>query len=232
MPNISKKLSTPVLFLASEFVVIVLGVLVALAVDQWNEARTQRELRSHFIEGLIADLLEDSLDYALFLSGEQARIDGANVLLAYAGDPEAEPAPPGITYGEAFTKLGALERLETVEATFLELTASGAALTLRNARLSASISHYYGLARDRGDINDTNLPGRLAFHRAMEDYGYSAWIDGDRIDVGRVLGDPRMLAIIRGLRHRAKRGLWAGGEMMEANRTLLSELRAAAEGST
>ena len=53
---IGDRLSRSALFLVSEFVVIVLGVLVALGVDEWREAQKQREVREQLIAGLIADL--------------------------------------------------------------------------------------------------------------------------------------------------------------------------------
>ena len=50
--------------LTAEFIVIVLGVLVALASDRWRETVQNVELKENYISGLIADIQEDSLAFA------------------------------------------------------------------------------------------------------------------------------------------------------------------------
>ena len=50
--------------LTAEFIVIVLGVLVALASDRWRETIQNVELKEHYISGLITDIQEDSLAFA------------------------------------------------------------------------------------------------------------------------------------------------------------------------
>lgn len=50
--------------LIAEFIIIVLGVLVALASDRWRETIQNSELKNHYISGLIADIQEDSLTFA------------------------------------------------------------------------------------------------------------------------------------------------------------------------
>jgi hypothetical protein len=51
--------------LAAEFAVIVMGVLVALGVDEWREARGERDLARQYMTGLIADIEADSASLAL-----------------------------------------------------------------------------------------------------------------------------------------------------------------------
>ena len=48
-----------------EFIVIVLGVLVALAVDDWRDYRSDRVLEQHLIGRLAADLRADEADLEL-----------------------------------------------------------------------------------------------------------------------------------------------------------------------
>jgi hypothetical protein len=52
--------------LFGEFVVIVAGVLAALAVDQWRDALEARQLESAYIERLRADLASDTASFAEF----------------------------------------------------------------------------------------------------------------------------------------------------------------------
>jgi len=74
MSNVVGKLSNPSVFLAAEFVIIVLGVLVALSVDNWNQERQDNKTKSHLIESLLSDLREDKEDYNEFFADYVAHI--------------------------------------------------------------------------------------------------------------------------------------------------------------
>ena len=57
-----------------EFVVIVLGVLVALGVDDWRQYRTDRELEQHLLDRLATDLAADATDLAVAQSMVARRV--------------------------------------------------------------------------------------------------------------------------------------------------------------
>jgi hypothetical protein len=57
-----------------EFVVIVLGVLVALAVDDWAQHRSDRNVESDLLERLREDLVADAADLALAQSQVARRL--------------------------------------------------------------------------------------------------------------------------------------------------------------
>ena len=86
MSNVVGKLSKPSVFLASEFVIIVLGVLLALSVDNWNQERLDNKTKSHLIESLLSDLREDKEDYNEFFADCIARHAAANFIDERAAD--------------------------------------------------------------------------------------------------------------------------------------------------
>lgn len=67
--------------LLAEFVIIVLGVLAALAVDEWREGRAERERAVEIVESFIRDLRTDSADFADLPGRALSRVMGAHVLL-------------------------------------------------------------------------------------------------------------------------------------------------------
>lgn len=77
--------------LLGEFVVIVVGVLMALWVDQLREARVNAELEVEYLESLVTDL---EADLAQFDSTEawmrRSEAAAATVLALYAGSPPTE----------------------------------------------------------------------------------------------------------------------------------------------
>jgi hypothetical protein len=74
--------------LVGEFVLIVVGVLAALAVDDWRESRGDRAMEQYLLQGIRADLTRDSIDIGTAVASAEARAAAADELLAFAGDPE------------------------------------------------------------------------------------------------------------------------------------------------
>src|SRR6056297_1262098 len=58
-----------------EIVLVVIGILIALQIDNWNNDRNDRKLEKHYVLGLINDLKSDSIAvYDLkIISNEQVR---------------------------------------------------------------------------------------------------------------------------------------------------------------
>lgn len=71
-----------------EFVLIVIGVLAALAVDDLREARSDRALERHLLQGIRTDLARDSADILSARGAAEARAAGADELLSLLGDPD------------------------------------------------------------------------------------------------------------------------------------------------
>ncbi len=96
--------------LLGEFVIVVVGVLAALWVDDWREARADRSLEFHLLEGLRSDLTRDSADIASAMIVAEARAAGADELLLLLGDPDAGRTwpTPWVT-PPAGARLGAFE---------------------------------------------------------------------------------------------------------------------------
>ena len=73
----------------AEFLLIVVGVLAALWVDDWREARSDRALEQHLLQDIRDDLARDLSDVRSAMGAAEARAAGADELLALIGDPEA-----------------------------------------------------------------------------------------------------------------------------------------------
>lgn len=78
------------------------------------------------------------------------------------------------------------------------MSALGSGAAIGDNELRLKISYYYGLARDRADLNDMLLPGILRYRASLEEMGIS-YVDYQQIDVDAVMKNKRTLAIIREL---------------------------------
>lgn len=100
--------SLPLGRLAAEFVVIVIGVLVALGVDAWNTARVESERGEMYLERLAEDLETQIAQIDARAADVEAQLAGGDSLKAMiAGAP-----PPGGSLRETFFDLFGENRFE------------------------------------------------------------------------------------------------------------------------
>ena len=225
MSTLGSRLSKPSTFLISEFVIIVLGVLVALAVDSWRVKQKEREVRRYLIDSLLSDLRDDKGDYAEFVGDSNERHASASLITQLAGSASELTEEDYEQARSALNRLGITSRLETVESTFIEMSSLGTGATIEDTELRLRVSSYYGLARDRSDINDSLEPGILRYRASLEELGIS-YVDRETIDVDAVLSNRKTLAIVREL------GVWAAyveplvADLVAANSDLITRLEA------
>ncbi len=134
-----------------EFVVIVISVLAALALDQWAAARADRVSEREYLVALVADLEAD----AAYLSELVIPL----VSLADSALKEVGPVSRGVaefpTDTIAFLRRVVSSRRTIAQLpsspTFDELVSTGALRLIQSARLRSSLVLYYDHMRAMGD---------------------------------------------------------------------------------
>lgn len=168
-------------FLLGEFVVIVLGVLVALWVDQLREARVNAELEVEYLESLSADL---DADLAQFDEAQawmrRSETAAATVLALYGGSPpDGNLADQVAAVETAGWQMAPSITRNTID----DLRSTGNLRLIRDAAIRRAIADYYTTVE--------NALGPLA---AMQD---RIW---DQYDarVGNVLRPGERMAVLQG----------------------------------
>jgi hypothetical protein len=136
----------------SGFVVIVVGVLVALALDNWVGDRADRRSEVEYLSALSNDLRSDSTLLTDLLVPQVARADSALAAIVPAVRGEAALPVDTISFlrqvifsSRGFTQIGS-------RTTFDELLATGSLRLVESAALRSAIVAYYGsktLAKNR-----------------------------------------------------------------------------------
>jgi hypothetical protein len=142
-----------------EFVVIVISVLVALALDQWAATRADRVSEREYLAALVADLEAD----AAYLSDLVMPL----VLLADSALKEVGPVSRGVTEVPidtiAFLRRVVSSRRTIAQLpsspTFDELISTGALRIIESARLRSSLVLYYDHMRAMGDRGQERSSG-------------------------------------------------------------------------
>ena len=163
MKNERPLMTGPVaLRLAGEFVIIVAGVLVALAVDQWNRDRLDRSEEREIIERLISDMEVDVRGIESGLSVLPRKEQGLQRADSVLGESDGRPQDPviflsDVIYGAQY----GWNQFAARRTTFDELLGSGAFSLIRETELRESISDYYAAhltAQNRIDERETEYP--------------------------------------------------------------------------
>lgn len=150
-----------------EFVVIVLGILAALAVDSWSEERSNRILEQEYLARIKEDLEWDLAEIEEAISASILQGRSATTLLYELNDPLADHVPRfrsdrlaaidfAVPAHEEFD--GPLKRLVWLAArtrsfdprrsTYDELLATGRIVVIDVSELRASIIDHYSLTED------------------------------------------------------------------------------------
>lgn len=215
-----------------EFVVIVVGVLVALGVDDFRSTMDDRNLETYYLEQLSGDLASDEAELGRMVAALDSLEVAGHRWSTLLEDPLSRPLLDdisGIDVSWSFVprlhlKLG---HLKVARATYDEILGSGNLRVIRSPVLRRSLAEYYLQAE------------RLAAYEAQWTQPLTeSWLAELRekglliIDVAqdstlsdRLRGDPKTLSLIRALG--AGRGFLRDGRMQLA--TEASQLRAAIE---
>lgn len=129
--------------LAAEFAVIVIGVLVALAVDQWVSARSDRVSEFEYVQALSRDVRADSTLFVTILLPVAVRADSA--MTAIAPVVRGYAPFPADTLGflrAVIASSGGFVQLGD-RTTFDELLATGSLQVIEAAALRSSLVAYY-----------------------------------------------------------------------------------------
>ena len=161
--------------LGLEFIVIVIGVLAALAVDDWRQTRADRALENHLLSSLRADLEADEIDAKFQEEAEQKLRDAVDHILAVVDHPLAPTnANKDATGNEINASLWLLKHrieLEIADGTYSEMIATGSFKVIRNTALRTQISKYYTDSQSKLRIPARMVDPRPEFLTALASVG-------------------------------------------------------------
>lgn len=128
-------------FFIAELVLVVTGILIALAIDGWvNDARDRRA-EDVYLELLVRDIEEIRQQANLQIEFEKDKIEtGAN---AYAALSEADPRTKKSEIALLLSVLSSRRTLSISSATYNEMVSSGHLELIRNRKLRDSILRFF-----------------------------------------------------------------------------------------
>ena len=208
----------------AELMIIVVGVLLALAVDEWRENVELQKQRNHILSSLLVDLEEDRNDYRDFNATSRRRWQAAQFLLSLNAAEGSRSTEWTRSPGEAIFQLAYSARIQTTRSGFMEMISVGGRMAVDDNDLRSQILKYYSLATDRAAVNGFITPQTQRFHAALEAMGISP-SDRETIDVRSVMANPTASALVRTLGETAKFATVYIEDLVEANGQLAESIR-------
>ena len=128
---------------ATELVVVIAGVLIALSADRWVQALDDRERERTQLGWIASDLEADSAILAGAIESSEQRIAYVRTLLDAADRPGPVPPDELEDFIYAFIRVGWSTSPTFSSATWSEMVASGDLSLIRDPELRRSLSGYY-----------------------------------------------------------------------------------------
>lgn len=177
---------------AVEFVTIVVGVLVALAVDQMAQNRADRSLETEYLRALAEDLRADSSTYDSLmlphLVTAAASLDEVGGVIRDAGASPVDTASvlQALVLGSAY-----VTQFETRRSTFDELLATGRLQLVRSADVRSRVLRYYDRLRLATSLSESRASG---FDELVS--GYLPFEFDEATEIGRRPEDLSQAALV------------------------------------
>jgi hypothetical protein len=125
-----------------EILIVVVGIFIGLQVDDWNQARQDRQLETRYLQRLQADLLEDSIrvDRGILLA--KIRMQQARLLIDGIADPEVAARQPD-RFIEAVEKVSWRITPPIASNVYSELLDTGRTALIESESLRDLLAAYY-----------------------------------------------------------------------------------------
>lgn len=149
-----------------EVLVVIFGVFIGLQVDDWNQARQDREAEKRFLEQILLDLEQDQDILGFAKSYAQARAEFAVFVDEALDNPELAEANPGrfvvAVEQSAYTFFPVL-----YNHTFEELKSSGGLGLIRDKEVKNGLFRYYNQFAISAQWAESNLRVQERYNEAI-----------------------------------------------------------------
>lgn len=208
--------------LGVEAIVILASVLAALALDDWRDARADRELEQYLLLSLQGDLAADLEELEEALKSDEAVEQASNFLLGVSDKEAVESVSRQAAIGTLADGTG---DFDLSDITFQEMMSTGSFRVIRNTALRRNISHYYWFVRSFNITNATAEAYRSDFLKALLRNGVAPSAVGSEQEMS-VIEDKEVRALVEQLGATARNHQNVHGAFIEQAEQLLAAVDA------
>lgn len=147
--NIRKKLAAENKFMAysryaiGEIILVVIGILIALQINNWNSSKKDRLVERKYLEGFVSDLRSDSSKMEYFVNSVPKKIEALLLARAYIYQPtqikDTLKFIDTLGYGGVASRTALFEN----QSTYKDIISTGNLRLIRNKNLTQALLMYY-----------------------------------------------------------------------------------------
>lgn len=154
-------------YAVGEILLVVIGILIALQVNNWNEARKDRIQEKKFLMRLEAELTTDIGNISTSILANKSRMQRAEFLIASVDQPQL--AVDSSTYFIRSIELAGYTNFPVIsDNTFEEIKSSGKLSLIRNEEIRTALQQYYSWTSDREQYNFIRQDTQLNYLHARQ----------------------------------------------------------------
>jgi hypothetical protein len=150
-----KNYGTYILYASGEIVLVMIGILLALQIDNWNEDRKDRRTEVKYMERLLHDLQNDSIyfDNQIFICKSAISHLDSFLIEMYVAPENPDDVKRIMKHADIQT-----DDMTSNNSTYKELISTGSMNILSDQKVKAEIMDYYHLGEDKASqIKEFNL---------------------------------------------------------------------------
>lgn len=202
------KFNKYLLYAIGEIILVVIGILVALQINNWNEANKKRDIELHYLSNIKTDLLLNIEQIDTYIIKREDQIQSANIMLQHY---EGEPITDINALNAHAINIYSWQRFMQINNTFQELTNSGNLALISNDLIKNALlelDSQYNILKAREDhfrFDAENLLYKplykiLDLNPAIANYAYhvSNGVAGENIE----LSEEKYKVLLNNLEHK------------------------------
>ena len=167
------RFSKYLIYAVGEIVLVVIGILIALSINNWNEQRKENKLEQDYYCKLLEDVQQDLVQVNNQITNTVNRIDACNNVLQMLQGPD--PKLDSLME-ENLNALSLITyTIRPNNAAFEDLKSSGNLNILKDNNIKTSVIDYYSMLEGMIDVMNINADGAVDVFFNKESYNEIGW---------------------------------------------------------
>jgi hypothetical protein len=148
-----------------EIIVIILGISITLALEEWRDNNRENHLEQIYLKNLQTDVETDLKSLSLAIAGTNSLLQRGNELLGYTRSPDNKNTPSNKVHEDVRAIL-ARPNFITSDASFTDLKSSGNLHLIKDIRLKNLLFEYYSETQLIKEIQDAERQSTISLSGA------------------------------------------------------------------
>ncbi len=138
-----------------EIILVVVGILIALSINNWNESRKYNQLKGAYLQRLVNDIEQDTMTINYITDEIEITQDIIHRLIKSVGSKTNENELDSL-FTNYFTSGWIMQEFIATNNTYTDLSQTGNMNIIKNSALTDEIIEYYGYVKAVVNSNNVN----------------------------------------------------------------------------